>query len=58
VHLLNWQIDSSMTALNRYYIARSVNHSIDWITDPVTSAKVLVWSTSLEDIQIDRAGGF
>ena len=58
VHLLNWQIDSSMTALNRYYIARSVDHSIDWITDPVTSAKALVWSTSLEDIQIDRAGGF
>jgi len=58
IHLLNWQIDSSMTALNRYYIARSVDHSIDWITDPVTSAKALVWSTSIEDIQIDRTGGF
>jgi hypothetical protein len=56
--LLNWQIDSSMTALNRYYIARAVDHSIDWITDQVTSAKALVWSTSIEDIQIDRAGGF
>ena len=58
MHLLNWQIDSSMTALSRYYIGRAVDHSIDWITDPVTNAKALVWSTSLEDIQIDRAGGF
>ena len=48
IHLLSWPLDPSMQALNRYYIAKSVDHVIE----------KNIWSTSIEDIQVDRTAGF
>lgn len=43
IHLLQIKVDNTMQAMNRYFIAKSVDHVIE----------KGVWSTSVEDVQID-----